>query len=783
MPNMSWYGMFNFNVLSIMDKNTMQAVRAVRAFSSTEANGYTFFSITAEQPIPVSINTQPIAKNVCIGTNVQFIIADTGTGPFTYQWKKDNEIIQNANYNWIHINNTTANDDGIYTCEVTNLCRTVTSNSAKLNVIEITANSGGAMGFCDNFAVQINASANTNHPELGNLNISWTPTTNLSNPNILNPIATLSNHAFYTLNVSDANGCSASSYLNINKVTYTADAGSDRYLTCGDSIQFANINTNFYFPESTYQWSPSTGLNSDTLSTPKAAPTATTTYTLNINGPYGCSATDQIIVNVNPFEVNAGMNQNISCGDSIQLQANTNNYSQNQNYDFSWSPSSNLSNDSILNPYTRTVNTTMYYLSANSANGCHSFDSVLITVNPFYVNTGMPITLHCGDTATLPLYVYGTSATNFAYQWEPAVGLSSDTIKNPLINITDSTTYHITASLPNGCQAKDSININVIPFSINLTTANIPCGDSIQLQPIINYLGTDSLSYSWSPSIGLSDSAKANPWVEISSNQNYTLHVATANGCESSAMQTVNMAELQIPNICMVTVDSNNKNMIIWEKPVDASIDSFYIYKESNTTNQYNIIATVAFDSLSIFVDNNSNPSTQSSKYKISYSNSCDMTSQMSDFHKTMHLSINQGSGTTWNLIWEPYEGFTPSSYIIYRGTDPNNLTQIGSTSASSTQYSDLTAPSGFVYYQVGVLSPSNCNPTKSYQLSLSNIKSNNPDDINENAQQIIQIEIYPNPASTNLTIDISKLNEQIAKLKIYNSIGEISSDALIFSE
>lgn len=42
-----------------------------------------------------------------------------------------------------------------------------------------------------------------------------------------------------------------------------------------------------------------------------------------------------------------------------------------------------------------------------------------------------------------------------------------------------------------------------------------------------------------------------------------------------------------------------------------------------------------------------------------------------------MHLTINQGMGNTWNLIWQPYQGFVVSSYNIYRGTTPNYINDV----------------------------------------------------------------------------------------------------------
>lgn len=77
----------------------------------------------------------------------------------------------------------------------------------------------------------------------------------------------------------------------------------------------------------------------------------------------------------------------------------------------------------------------------------------------------------------------------------------------------------------------------------------------------------------------------------------------------------------------------------------------------------------------------------------------------MSDYHKTMHLTINQGLGNTWNLIWSHYEGFNFGTYRIYRGTSPSNMTMIGEVPSNLNSYTDniATDNTGF-YYQVEVV-------------------------------------------------------------------------------
>jgi chitodextrinase len=262
---------------------------------------------------------------------------------------------------------------------------------------------------------------------------------------------------------------------------------------------------------------------------------------------------------------------------------------------------------------------------------------------------------------------------------------------------------------------------------------------------------------------------------------------AAGNVSPTSAPLVVYTRYSTIPTIGIVSVNKSNKNMVVWNKPTTTGIASFNIYKETTVSGVYTIIGNVSYSSPSLFVDNASSPDVQSSKYRISAVDKNGIETDLSLAHKTMHLSINKGMGSSWNLNWEPYEGFTVATYNIYRGTNPNNLSLLGSTSGSSTQYSDLNAPNGYVYYQLGLVSPTIINPSKvsneaqkvkseqnissdNYDISLSNIATNGPVGINDVSVDADKITIFPNPVKDllNLTFDGE------TSFDILNLMGEI---------
>ena len=164
------------------------------------------------------------------------------------------------------------------------------------------------------------------------------------------------------------------------------------------------------------------------------------------------------------------------------------------------------------------------------------------------------------------------------------------------------------------------------------------------------------------------------------------------------------------------------------------------------------------------------NPIQQAHRYQITYTDTCGNESPTGSPHKTMHLTINQGVGTTWNLIWTPYSGIGFPSYNIYRGTNASNMTLLTTVASNITSYTDANAPGGFVYYQIEIVSPTNCNPTKSnYNNSRSNISTNDPSYLGVNENIMSAISIYPNPANSQISI---AYEGQIQKVEIMDAKG-----------
>jgi len=121
------------------------------------------------------------------------------------------------------------------------------------------------------------------------------------------------------------------------------------------------------------EWSPSTGLSCTQCNNPTAAPSTSTLYKVT-STTAGCSVTDSVLITIDMDAVNAGPDEHITPGSSTQLSATG-------SANYSWQPATGLSCANCSTPIASPPVTTSYIVSATSANGCKSSDTVIVLVS------------------------------------------------------------------------------------------------------------------------------------------------------------------------------------------------------------------------------------------------------------------------------------------------------------------------------------------------------------------------------------------------------------------
>jgi gliding motility-associated-like protein len=313
---------------------------------------------------------------------------------------------------------------------------------------------------------------------------------------------------------------------------------------------------------SSYSWSPDTGLSSATSANPTLTLTNTTgapltqAYTLTETSVTGCQASQTVVVTVNPASLASTGPAVATCsGIPAQLGA-----AAAAGTTYSWSPATGLSSSTVANPTVTLTNTSgtpltqTYTLTATSATGCVGTATVIVTVNALPVATaGAAVAICAGGSAQLgAAAVAGTT-----YSWSPATGLSSSTVANPTVTLTNTTgapvtqTYTLTATSAAGCASTATVVVTVNPAAVAVAgpAATLCSGASAQLGATAA-VGT---TYSWSPATGLISSTVANPTITLTNTTGapitptYTLTATNATGCVSTATVAVTVNSVVVP--------------------------------------------------------------------------------------------------------------------------------------------------------------------------------------------------------------------------------------------
>jgi len=122
----------------------------------------------------------------------------------------------------------------------------------------------------------------------------------------------------YTVNITDANGCSASSSATLTQPTLLTVTISEPKVICQDST--GNLYANAAGGTVPYIYSWSSG---GTSSAATITPTSTANYSVMITDAKGCSATAQVMLQYGPlFKLNVEGNTMLCAGDSTTLCAN-----------------------------------------------------------------------------------------------------------------------------------------------------------------------------------------------------------------------------------------------------------------------------------------------------------------------------------------------------------------------------------------------------------------------------------------------------------------------------
>jgi len=262
-------------------------------------------------------------------------------------------------------------------------------------------------------------------------------------------------------------------------ISPTPSAWADDYDLCQGECTFihADPGTTSGGGPWNWQWSPSTGLSDPNSLNPQACPTTTTNYTFTVTDGVDCIGTSNVTINVYPQPTAALTDRTICYGESTTLTATiTGSYTS-----INWSTGASGVTYITVSP----TSTTDYWVEVCNT-GCCDRDTCTVTVSPeIILDCGPdPAQICYGSSITLTADVSG-GISPYSYIWYPAAGLDNPMAQNPNASPTSSQWYYCTVTDNAGCDATDSVYVEVLPLptapiliSIYNGAIDIPPGDT-----------------------------------------------------------------------------------------------------------------------------------------------------------------------------------------------------------------------------------------------------------------------------------------------------------------
>ncbi|MBU6168801.1 MAG: gliding motility-associated C-terminal domain-containing protein [Bacteroidetes bacterium] len=140
--------------------------------------------------------------------------------------------------------------------------------------------------------------------------------------------------------------------------------------------------------------------------------------------------------------------------------------------------------------------------------------------------------LFCRDVATQTNPGFNSA---LSYQWSPASGLSNTAIGNPIVTISNNIIYQVKISNPaTGCDTTVSYNakLRAFPAKTGVENSVFICANIAQE---VNKSFNPSLTYQWTPTVGLSNPNIGNPKITTSENRVYQVKVTEpVTGCDTT---------------------------------------------------------------------------------------------------------------------------------------------------------------------------------------------------------------------------------------------------------
>ena len=329
--------------------------------------------------------------------------------------------------------------------------------------------------------------------------------------------------------------------------------------------------------------------------------------------------------------------------------------------------------------------------------------SITQSSNPICSGGSTTLTAN-GAVGTVYWYINGCGVTQ--------IGVGNSITVSP----TTTTTYNARnfngGLFSNGC-VSTAVTVNPTPtVSVSSVTNTICSGSNTQLISSVGNNGGSPVTYSWSPSTGLTNPNAPSPFASPTTTQSYTLTVSS-NGCSNATSTTINVN----PSVGFVSTISGNNTIIAGTQetysitPVP-NANYQWAYTESVTAPLWNNIPNSNTPSISFYWPQ----TTTNGSVRVTVSNSSNCGTQVRFFNiitnGALPVELLSFDGTcNDNLItlnWRTATEHNTSHFDVLKSRDGENwskLTTLNSAGNSTQELSysteDENAIDGNNYYKL----------------------------------------------------------------------------------
>ena len=185
-------------------------------------------------------------------------------------------------------------------------------------------------------------------------------------------------------------------------------------------------------------------------------------------------------------------------------------------------------------------------LLVSNATGSNSSSQTVTVFNTPTASAGNDVAICAGSSTVL------SASGGSTYSWSPSTGLNNSTSATPTASPALTTTYSVTVTNAELCTATDAVvvTVNLLPNVVVTPSVFSLCkGQGTQLT------ASGGVTYSWSPSAGLSGTSGSSVFAIPTVSTTYTVTGVNALGCSATATSAISVTDQPFV-IASITNDS-----------------------------------------------------------------------------------------------------------------------------------------------------------------------------------------------------------------------------------